>query len=103
MTHFGRKLFRRIRRWVVLVIYEAPLIPSDGPTRRQHTFYLRKNGEIRGNESDAHRFWTERGSRAAAAELKLSGRAEVSDSWKNFMSNNSYRLVEIRIERVRGL
>jgi len=102
LVTWGKKLLKKLPRWIVLVIYEAPL-EGDSVTRKQYVFYLREKKEIRGNDEFAKRFWTERAARAAAAELHLSGGADVLEEHITYMSHNNFRLVEIRIARVSGL
>lgn len=95
-----RKIVNSVPSWVVIVVYESPYY-GDDIKLTQHLFYLRKKGEVRGGESLAQKFWTERGAKAAAAELKFSGHMDVDAD--TFMGKNSFRFVEIRIVRIKGL
>lgn len=102
LATWAKKIFMKLPRWIVLVLYEAPF-EGDDINRRQYVFYLREKKEIRGDKDFAKRFWTERAAKAAAAELHLSGYADILGEDATYMSRNHFRFVEIRIARVSGL
>lgn len=100
LVEISKRWIRRRKSWVVLVIYEA-LFEGDNQKARQFIFYLRKNRKVQGDESLAQKFWTERSARAAAAMLKLSGDADTV--LETYLRKDSFRFLEIRIERIHGL
>lgn len=100
MFEVWKRIAKRWKSWVVIVIYQAPL-EGDSLTPKQYIFYLRKNREVRGNESLAQKFWTERGAKTAGALLKLSG--EIETVQDTYLGRNGFRFLEIRIERICGL